>query len=63
LICDEEIAVAVNPVGTDGGVVSAVLLTVTVTAALVALLLDVSFAIARKLCEPLPTLVVSQEIA
>jgi len=54
--------VAVNPVGTDGGVVSgAELLTVTVTPALVVELFDVSVAIARRVCDPLLVVVVFQE--
>jgi hypothetical protein len=61
LICEEEIAVAVNPAGTVGGVVSAALLTVTVTLVLVAELFDVSIAVARTVCVPFVDFVVSQE--
>jgi hypothetical protein len=61
-ICEEETAVAVNPVGTDGGVVSGVpLLTVTVTLALVVLFPAASFAMARSVCEPLLEVAVFHE--
>ena len=58
LICEEEIAVAVKLVGTDGGVVSARLLTVTVTPALVVLFPAASLAIAFSVCEALLAAVV-----
>jgi hypothetical protein len=46
LICEEETAVAVRPLGTVGDVVSVVLLTVTVTLALVVLFPAASLATA-----------------
>jgi chorismate mutase len=49
-------------IDTVGGVVSVVLLTVTVTFALVALFPAASLAIARTVCEPLLDVVVFQEI-
>jgi hypothetical protein len=63
LICEEETAVAVNPAGTEGAVVSATLLTVTVTLALVVEFPAASFAIARRVCDPLLAVVVFQEYA
>jgi hypothetical protein len=50
---------AVKPVGTDGGVV--LLLTVTVIPALVVLFPAVSFATAFNVCEPLLVATVFQE--
>jgi hypothetical protein len=62
LICAEDTAVALNPVGTLGAVVSAEpLLTVTVTVALVVELFEVSVAIARSVCVPFADFVVSHE--
>jgi hypothetical protein len=62
LICVDDIAVAVSPVGTLGGVVSAdELFTVTVTAVLVVLLPAASLAIARTVCEVFVAVVVFQE--
>jgi hypothetical protein len=61
LICEEDAAVAFRPVGTDGGVVSAALFTVTVTPALVALFPAASFAIAVRTCDPLLAPAVFQE--
>jgi hypothetical protein len=55
LISEDETAVALNPVGTEGGVVSVVLFTVIGTGALVAWLFDVSIAVAVKTCWPLAT--------
>jgi hypothetical protein len=56
-------ALAGAVIDTVGGIVSgAPLFTVTATAALVVLLLDVSFAIARKLCEPLTVFVESHAV-
>jgi hypothetical protein len=46
LICEDDIAVAVSPTGTEGAVVSATLFAVTVTTALVVLFPAASFAIA-----------------
>jgi hypothetical protein len=55
-------AVAANPVGTEGGALSVVeLLTVTLTAALVEIRPDVSEATARSECDPLLVAVVFQE--
>jgi hypothetical protein len=63
-ICDEETAVATRLVGTEGGVVSGMLLfTVTVTAVLVPVFPAASFAIARSACEPFADFVVSHENA
>jgi hypothetical protein len=61
LICEDERAVALKPVGTVGGVVSALLFTVTVTPALVVLLPAVSLAIALNVCEAFVAVVVFHE--
>ena len=63
LICEEDAAEAVSPAGVDGAVVSAVLLTVTVTPALVVAFPAASLAIARTVCDPLLAVEVFQEYA
>jgi hypothetical protein len=62
LICEEEVAVAITPAGTEGGVVSVVeLFTVTVTFELVEVCPEASLAIARSVCAPLLAVAVFHE--
>jgi hypothetical protein len=62
LICEEETALAVSPVGTEGGVVSGggPFETVTVTGSEFHRTPRISVATAAKVCEPLLVLVVFQ---